>query len=208
MPISFARAQSKLLNTNFLDLNADEKALYIVIEDTLEQYGSKFLITFNKYINQLDVKASGKLVSETKTLVRQNPKGTSLILSMPYYYDFPNEGVKGWRSSTNAPNSPYKFKTKGMDEEGRKSIKNYIQSGKATINNTGKYQYGGEKSKKPLIDIQTDNLVYLIKKYGIKATHYFDLAFEETFKELAVDVSEMVGEEVKMSIVKSFQNKK
>ena len=83
MPISFARAQSKLLNTNFLDLNADEKALYIVIEDTLEQYGAKFLITFNKYINQLDVKASGKLLSETKTFVRQNQKGTSLILSMP-----------------------------------------------------------------------------------------------------------------------------
>ena len=211
MPISFARAQSKLLNTNFLDLNADEKALYIVVEDTLEQYGALFLKALSKSVNANGVNASGGLLN-SRTFTRKNGDKTSLILSMPSYYDFPNEGVRGVDSSTNAPTSPYRYKNYGMNAEGRASIKKYIQSGKAQIRNTGDNQVGNErkfknKVKKSLIDSQVDNMIYLIKKYGIKTTRYFDEAYEEAFKDLPTVLSEMVGNEVTMSIVKSFPKK-
>jgi hypothetical protein len=181
------------------------------VEDTLEQYGALFLQALSKSVNAKGVNASGGLLN-SKTFVRKNGDKTSLILSMPYYYDFVNEGVRGVDSSANAPASPYKYKNYGMSADGRASIKKYIQSGKAQIRNTGDIQVGNErkfknKEKKSLIDSQVDNMVYLIKKYGIKTTRYFDDAYEEAFKDLPTVLSEMVGNEVTMSIVKSFPKK-
>jgi molybdate transport system substrate-binding protein len=57
--------------------------------------------------------------------------GNTLRIYMANYYDFVNKGVRGVKNYKNAPNSPYKYKNYKMSEEGRKSIKQYIQSGKA-----------------------------------------------------------------------------
>jgi hypothetical protein len=35
--------------------------------------------------------------------------------------------------------------------------------------------------KKSLIETQVDTMGYLIKRFGIKATNYFSLAFDKTF---------------------------
>jgi hypothetical protein len=46
----------------------------------------------------------------------------------------------------------------------------------------------------------------MIKKYGIKATHYFDLAFEETFKDFDEIMAEALGEDIEITI--QLMNKK
>ena len=46
----------------------------------------------------------------------------------------------------------------------------------------------------------------MIKKYGIKATHYFDLAFEETFSDFDDVMTEALGEDVQITI--DLMNKK
>lgn len=215
MPISFGKAQANLINSNFLAENADSKSVYILLEGTLNDYAEKFLNLLNENYNQRGVKASGKIISEAKSVVTESGEGTLLIISLPDYYDYPNEGVRGVRSSSNAPNSPYKFKTlRGMSAEGRMSLKNYILSGKAKVRNVKK-AIGQEKKfskiskgvKKSLIDQQVDTLIYNIKKYGIKTTRYFDDAFEEAFADLDVVVSEQMADAITISIVKKVNEK-
>ena len=59
-------------------------------------------------------------------------------------------------------------------------------------------------NKKTLIQKQAETMAYMIKKYGIKATNYFNLAIEDTFKDFDIVMSEAVGED----IVLTFERKK
>jgi hypothetical protein len=106
--------------------------------------------------------------------------------------------VKGVRSSKNAPNSPYQFKNYGMSADGRKSIRDYIESGRAKIRSVKQDKalgIGTERKSKSLIDVQTDTLIYLIKKYGIKATNYFTKTIEQSQKDIQVLMAEAIGKD-------------
>ena len=68
----------------------------------------------------------------------------------------------------------------------KKSLKDYIQSGKAKINVVRKDKalgIGLEKkgvrmsARKSLIDTQVATMGFLIKKFGIKSTNYFHRCF-------------------------------
>ena len=156
MPITFAQSQSKLLQTDWLDFNADEEAMYIVIEDTLSQYGELFLKNLEKYANERQVVATGNMISKTKVNVIEGNGSQILRISLPYYFDFVNEGVKGVKSTKNAPKSPYRFKTlTGMSQEGRRSLKKYIQSGKAKVRLVDK-PVGYEKKNRRLKGIKSN----------------------------------------------------
>ena len=48
--------------------------------------------------------------------------------------------------------------------------------------------------------MQTDQLIYLIKKYGIKRTRYFDDAFDTVFGTFAEDMAKAYGQDVAFSI--------
>jgi len=127
--------------------------------------------------------------------------GNKLTIRMLDYFDYPNEGVRGVRGSKNGVGSPYKFKNYGMNAEGRASIKRYILDGKAKVSNV-KEPVGLERKnkKKSLIDRQVDNLIYMIKRYGIKRTEYFNDAFEEAFKDIDVVMGEALGIDIAMNI--------
>ena len=148
MPMSFAEAQAKLLNTNFLDNNADSTALYIVLDETLNEYGELFLKNIEAAMNESKVTASGNLLDKTRFQIIQS-NGVKFQILMPEYYDYVNKGVKGVKSSKNAPNSPYRFKNFGMSAEGRTSISKRMQSGKMKVSNVKK-SIGYEKKNKKI----------------------------------------------------------
>jgi hypothetical protein len=91
-----------------------------------------------------------------------------------------------------------------MSEAGRKSIKQYIQSGKAKIRVATEKStvnaVGLEKKKVNLLDLKTDALVYLIKKYGIKTTNFFDEATEQVEKEMIKDLGEVMAQTIVIQI--------
>jgi hypothetical protein len=133
----------------------------------------------------------------------------TFTLKLLDYFDYPNEGVKGIDSSRNAPNSPYQYKTYGMPKEALSSLKKYILGGRAKISSVKKDKalgIGMEKKGlrgakgKSAIDTQVATMAYMIKKFGIKATHYFDLAFEETFKDFDDVMNEALGEDIQITI--------
>lgn len=204
MPISIGEAQRKAIDSGFLnDIGEGRTDVRLgITESLLAQYGEEFMLNLGKYANQRKVVASGKLLSDSKVRIVE---GTTMQIVMPDYFDYPNEGVQGVKSSKNAPGSPYKFKSYGMNAEGRKSIKDYIRSGHAKINTVRKDKalgIGLEKKRLSVADVQANTLIYLIKRFGIKKTSYFTDALKETFKDFEVKMSEAVGRDIIFTLEK------
>ena len=204
MPISISQAQAKALSSGFLDDIGSKEIPFNTTTNILEQIGIFFIDNIGKRANQKQVIASGKLLSETTFRIINDD---TLQIIMPDYFDYPNEGVKGVKSSKNAPNSPYQFKNYGMSAEGRKSIKSYIQSGKAKVETVRKNKdkalgIGREKKHLSLIDIQTNQLIFLIKRQGIKHTGYFDLALQDTLKDIEGALGQAIANDIVISLNK------
>lgn len=203
MPISFSAAKSKALGK--VGSSKDEFKAFIATT-MLGQYAEEFVKELEKNIQQRQLVGSGNLGDIG---VEFSDEGKSFKILMQDYYDYVNEGVKGVRSTKNAATSPYKFKNYGMNAEGRASIKQYILSGKAKVRNIRKDKAAGvglerkgiaQKPKKALIDSQVDNMIYMIKKYGIKKTDYFTDAFEKVFANWEQDIAEAYGEDIALSL--------
>ena len=204
MPISISQAQAKALSSGFLDDIGSKEIPMTTTTNVLEQIGIFFIENLGKRINQKQVVASGKLLSETTFRIVNDD---TLQIIMPDYFDYPNEGVKGVKSSKNAPNSPYQFKNYGMSAEGRKSIKMYIQSGKAKVETVRRSKdkalgIGREKKHLSLIDVQTNQLIFLIKRQGIKHTGYFDLALQHNLKDIEGALGQAVANDIVISLNK------
>jgi hypothetical protein len=206
MPKSFAKAQADAINK--LGGQDREQFVPFVAQSILEQYGIDFKILLEKYINSRRIVSSGKLADSITPSITED--GKNLIVKMLDYFDFPNEGVKGYGSSKNAPNSPYTYRRKAKTNSNgqfQASIKEYILSGKARVKNVKtpikseiKDKRISKGVKKSLIDSQVDTLIYLIKRYGIKTTDYFNDAVEEAFKDIDVVMGEALGIDIAMNI--------
>ena len=210
MSINIRKAQNEALASGF-DFGGDNITEFTVVNGTLEQYAEEFLKNISYFANNKNTTSSGDLL---KNMIPEIVEGNGSIvfrLKMIDYYDFPNEGVKGVRSSRNAPKSPYKYKNYGVPQSMADSLKKYIQSGKAKITsvmNDKALGKGGEKKglrfagKKTLIDTQVATLGYLIKRFGIKSTNYFTDAFNKTFEDFEVKMFEAV----ESGIIITFEN--
>ena len=116
---------------NISDYDLIDSSYYSGINKVVFEYGLEFQKVVAKYIKQRHSTSSGGLASTMQFKVYEDKIGMEILMND--YFDFPNKGVKGVKSSKNAPDSPYQYKNYGMNAEGRASIKQYIQSGKAKV---------------------------------------------------------------------------
>lgn len=203
---SISKAQAAFLDTGEINSIGNNRSDFgpvrlSITENVMVQYGAEFALKVNEKLNKKLNNASGELSKSITPEVVSTVTATTLRLRLLDYYDFINEGVKGVKSSRNAPASPYQYKTLGMSEEGRKTLRQYIQSGVAKVRNVKKdvaYGIGNEKKGKRLTqeETQVNTLAYLIKAYGLKASHYFTEAFNETFADFEPVMAEAVGEDI------------
>ena len=202
MSISIAKAQADALSElGSLGEDRPGPVPLTVLQKILVQYGSDFAIELAESMKQKEVFGSGKLADSI--IPEVNEEGNTLTIRMLNYYDFPNKGVKGVKSSANAPTSPYQYKTFGMNRDGRKSISDYVLSGRAKIRNVRKdaaVGIGLERKGVSALDSKINTLIYLIKAYGIKTTNYFDDAFDKVFKDFAVTAADAVGRDIVITI--------
>lgn len=184
-------------NLNNLELFAEGDIVqFINVDEALDKAAVLFLKNLEANIKAAQFNGSGSLL--TNATYRKSEDGKSVDIILNNYFDYVNQGVKGVRSSKNAPNSPYQFKNFGMSEDGRRSIRNYIQSGRAKIRSVKQDRalgIGTERKSKSLIDVQTDTLIYLIKRYGIKATNYFTKTVEQSQQDIQILIAEAVGKD-------------
>jgi hypothetical protein len=203
MSININKAQADFLSSGG-DFGGSDIVEFGVVASLLEQYGAELLTNISYFGNNKGVVGSGDLLdSMVPELTEEN--GIDIFrLRMLDYYDYPNEGVRGVASSSNAPSSPYQYRNYGVPSSMKDSLKKYILSGKAkiqSVKNDKALGKGGEKigvafNNKTLIDKQVDTLAYLIKRFGIKKTNYFTDAFNKTFKTFEVDMVEAAGRDI------------
>jgi hypothetical protein len=204
MSININKAQADFLREGG-DFGGTDIVEFGVVAGVLQQYGAELLTNISYFGNERGVVGSGDLLNNMIP-EELNENGVDIFrLRMYDYYDYPNQGVKGVNSFSNAPGSPYQYRNYGMSSEGRASLKKYILSGKAkvaSVQNDKALGIGGEKKgvsfskSKTLIDKQVDTLAYLIKRFGIKKTNYFTDAFNKTFKSFEVDMVEAAGRDI------------
>ena len=207
MPTNLRKAQQDAISSGFLNQIGENKFEIAVATNLLEQYGQEFAKVLAENINQRGLTASGALADNIFPQMSNNNQ--TLTVRVLDYYDFVNEGVRGVRSSKNAAGSPYKFKNYGMSPDGRKSIRQYIQSGKAKVSSTMNDKARGiglerkgvrAAEKKSLIDRQVDNMIYMIKRFGIKKTNYFTDTVKQVFADFEVQMGEALGYDVKINL--------
>jgi hypothetical protein len=178
----------------------------------LIKYGATLLQKLNENIKKKDITASGTLLNSIR--IEEIKSGEDVIgiqIKLINYFSYVDKGVKGVKSSSNAPNSPYQYKNYAMSDKGRKSIKKYIQSGKAKFSATDTRKYGaigGERKgasfnpKKSLIDSQVDRMIYMIKRFGIKKTNFFTDAWNDTFKDIESTLAQTIGNDIAINITR------
>jgi hypothetical protein len=188
-------------DTANIDLNNPTLALFF-------EYTEIFQKEIREQIKDKNITSSGQLADNIDVVA--NEDGTGVFINMIDYYDFVNKGVKGVNSSKNAPNSPYKYKTYGMPESARKGLKTYINSGKASVRvvNSKKTTIAAEQKRESLIDTKVNQLVYNIKKYGIKTTGYLDNAMAIVLPKLSEDILNLIGRAIVIQIGQPKKKKK
>jgi hypothetical protein len=157
-------------------------------------------------LNQKKVIASGNIENVDYEIVEDANKMT-LNISYAYYAKFVDEGVKGVRSSKNAPNSPYQFKNFGMSAEGRESIKKWMSSAKAKVRTKDVKKYGAkgiERKFKKIseMDERINTTIYNIKKYGIKTRNFIDPVLKKTLEGFEQELGEAIGKTITINIFK------
>lgn len=153
-----------------------------------------------------DRNVSKKLYNSIKGEVKVMPNSIGVYFQMEEYGEFQDQGVKGKRSSSRAPKSPFKFGS-GRGKEGglTEAIEKWVKARKfqfrerdsKTKKSTGKFL--SYKSTAWLITRS-------IYAKGLQPTLFFTKPFQEAYKNLPDELAKEYGLEVtelfKMSIKK------
>jgi len=203
--------QSQVANLDWLNStgSADYNPVEI-INSVLEQYGLIAISNIQRNIKDRQVVNSGQMSSTMYQKLDVENGQQSLKIYIKDYYRFVDKGVKGVDYDKNAPKSPYQYRSLyKMSKEGRASIQSLITSGKAKVRVISQAKSKTEKrglqfkgTKKSLLDRQTDQLIYNIKKHGIKTTNFFKDGFEQTFKDLQKDLGAALKKDISINLIK------
>lgn len=204
--------QSQANNSEFLESTGGRYQKFDLsgLDKVLGESAKTFIENWKQIVNQKRLVSSGNMEKQlTFELDSEGDESRVLNIYVPYYAKFVDKGVKGVKSSKNAPSSPYQFKNFGMSDSGRKSIRDAIAKGKMKVRVSDVKKYGAVgyenknvKHKGGIIDEQLKQAIFLIKKYGIKTTNFIDPVVNKSFKTLSVDIANEIGRQVAIQIRK------
>lgn len=191
------------IELDWLDESASvSKDEFVAVEtqDKLTQLAAQYSIALAKKLADVDASSSGDLADSIQPLaiqVKDNIFYVDIVAAK--YASFIDEGVDGWAKSRG---SRFKFKTKGVDPKGAmvKSVKDYlVREGKMAQT---KYSVLHKKNKVKDFQVQQATTVaYMIKRMGIKATHFW----RDATTEFSSIVEKELGMAVKIDIINNFK---
>ena len=208
MPINITQSQKINLDNGFVgsvgSFNFSEVAKDI--NALLLARGEFFKDEWVNVLNQKKVIASGN-IEDVELEVVEDGNSVTLNISYAYYAKFVDKGVKGVRSSKNAPNSPYQFKNFGMSADGRESIKKWLSSAKAKVRSKDVQKYGAVRTERKFkkiseMDERLNTTIYNIKKYGIKTRNFIDPVLTKTLEGFEKELGEAIGKTITINIFK------
>jgi len=102
MSINISKAQRDALSSG-MDFGGDNITEFGVVDSLMEQYAEEFLKNISYFANNKKVVGSGEMLNSMEPEIVQENGSIFFRLKMNDYYDYPNQGVKGVKSSSNAP---------------------------------------------------------------------------------------------------------
>jgi hypothetical protein len=179
---------------------AKDEFVAVETQDKLTQLAAQYSIALANKLGDVDASSSGDLADSIQPLsiqVKDNIFYVDIVAAK--YASFIDEGVDGWAKSRG---SRFKFKTRGVDPKGAmvKSVKDYlVRENKIS---QSKYAVLNKKSKVRDRQIQAATTVaYMIKRMGIKATHFW----RDATTEFSSIVEKELGMAVKIDIINNFK---
>ena len=209
MAKSIGQRQKVVIENGFLQTTGSEGFSLIDANEIgalLLERGQLFKDEWIKIINQKNIIASGNIERDLTFYLENEPESATLFIEFPYYAKFVDRGVKGVKSSRNAPDSPFKFKNYGMSAEGRASLKKWLSSAKAKVSSRDVKKYGAvrtEKKFKKISDEDTklNTLIYNIKRFGIKKRNFITPVIEKSFQGFEQELADVIGKKVSIVIL-------
>ena len=208
MPINIARSQQSSLDENFYDTlgssKTDEGIEITQIEDVLIKWAGDFALAAKTNLEQSDAVSSADLSESIKFNLTIAATKYRLDITMLDYYDFVNKGVRGIESNAKAPNSPYQFRKRSVSPAFLEALTKWVRREglKSRILPEAVVTERVYKRKAKVLGPQDKerSLAYLIgrsiKRKGVRATGFFDKAYDKLYPRLAEDLAKALGEDV------------
>lgn len=192
------------VNLDWLDetgvLQSDYDFVTPETQDALTNLAAKYCLLLANKLDDVNASSSGDLAKSIEPLaiqVKDNILYVDIVAAK--YASFIDEGVDGW---ANSRGSRFKFKTKGVDPKGGmvKSVKDYL----VRENKMAQTKYSVLHKKNKVKDFQVQQattVAYMIKRMGIKATHFW----RDATNEFSSIIEKELGMAVKIDIINNFK---
>lgn len=188
--------------TKQIDYNGDFGSLG-TMEAMLTLYISEFLTQASDNLNRTNSISTGKLEESLNFKVTPLANGYKVDFTALDYYKFVDKGVQGVKGSKNTT-SPYKFKFINPSKSHVEAIKKWISNNNLTALVTDINRYGPTLRERKGKTMPQDRAAFLvarsIKKKGIAATNFWQDAFDDTFKDFGVRMSEALGRSITVNL--------
>ena len=147
------------------------------LQDALDKFKASVIKQARTNLTKGDRNVSRKLYNSLKGEAKVYAKGYYLNFQMEEYGNYQDKGVKGKRSSSRAPNSPYKFGSgKGKKGGLTEGIQRWVKA--------RKFQFKDKRGKFMSYDSTAWIITRSIYAKGIRPTLFFTKPFEAAYKRL------------------------
>jgi len=200
--------QKTVIDNGFLRSTGSENFVQVQAEEIgalLLERAEIFKDAWIDIVNKKKIIASGDIETNLKFYLVDKPNVVELNIEYVKYATFVDRGVKGVKSSKNAPDSPYQFKDYKMADEGRKSLRKWLTSGKAKFRASDVKKYGAVKTESKFkkiseADQRLNTLIYNIKKYGIKKRDFINPVVQKMLNGFEQELADTIGKTVVINI--------
>jgi hypothetical protein len=151
------------------------------VKQELDKFGKFIVQQSRSNLTKAGKKDKGNLYKSISYEAKENKNSFELTFFMEPYGTFVDKGVKGVKSSSKAPNSPYKFGT-GSGREGglTEGINGWVKR--------KRFQFK---------DLSYEETAFIVRRSiwftGLKTTNFFERPFELAFKKLPDELVKAYG---------------
>lgn len=176
------------------------------VETVLAGYASRFLNAAADNLNKTNSITTGALEKSLDFNIEKSRTGLTMNFTALDYYKFVDKGVRGAGGSKNNNTSPYKFRFLGVSKTHLLALEKWIIRNRLTakVKDVNKYGATRRESKAIPATMSRKSLAYVIgkaiKRNGLKATNFWQDAYEKTFGDFAVKMSEALGKTISVDL--------
>lgn len=168
-----------------------------VMEAMLAEYIGEFLTAAARNLNENDSISTGSLEESMTFEIAPSGGGYVVNFLANDYYKFVDQGVKGVGPGNKNTSSPYSFKYVNPSKSHVQAIKKWIQDNSLTAMVMDINRYGATGRERKGKTMPQDRAAYVvarsIKRKGLRATNFWQNAFDTTFADFGQKMSQALG---------------